>query len=1230
MKQRHKIIALITVMLLFVLSCATLITITIAKFVSEENAPWGEDQTIDFTMDNVYEVNNQDELFSALNNGYPFIRLSKDIDNPLIITDDAENLYQDLILDLNGIEIQRNGHDPILNILPGVRLTVTDTSQEQTGGLYNPVGSVFNIAGGTLTVASGDFESGPRYSEYYSYNSYILDNSTNSETKRTLVSGVNDVLYYSEKSSNGQFSGTYETCAAPIIQSYPTTTNEIIYNHGNLYFDTAMTEFANTPLDHAIEADTYCYYYTQDKSSYRSSIPKDADWYYSYYVTTATNEYFKAELTEDEKASDLYTQVSIYGYKGVIEGASQKTQQKDYYAAVKMQEGMGKLDVQKGKFFCYFGVDKTAAVNAMGGIITVKSGEFSSRVPNATSATQNSVNAREDDHLAFTDDNYFNNFKWANDTFADGAQARKGESYCILNGGNAQVTITKGKFYSSNNNTISMSGGELTTSGTFTKNNTVKLDERGDAATKFAAVYMNNGTLNVSDSTFNVYGDYTAGVYIKAGTIDIAKSECNVEGANTNGIYSLVEGEGNFTVTDTNFTMTDGDSQMGIYAENGEVSLRSTSTSTFNIAGANSKAVYAAAGSTIHSTGYQYTLTGEQSEGIYSTGGKVEVVDGSIKLKAASSAGIYSTGGDVNVSNVAFTLDGAHSMGIYSSGGNVSAVNSTTITMNSNVNSYGVHVSNSAAAPTVELSGVTIHAGNSTVNANSGTVDATIGVYLHSNGSGAVKLTNGAHIYSNEVGIAVNKGNVSWTGGGELAAYNGSAIAVKSGNINFGSESDTNSVFTVASKVNGTKDTNGYNSSTTHSYTITIAGAEYNNLHGMYINGGSFTCYGNLYYNFDGLCSDDQTDSSYKPLDNKTRSFAVYVNAAASTLGNTVNFSAVKGRIEVTTGGGVWVAGGSAVLGDNAVLDNTTLAVRTKGEVMYGTLRGGLPSTNNWNYYVTKTGGPALQVTGGSLTVKYGSYIAARGKALFVEDGNVTVTKGNFVGGSLPDVKDKIEQGDTTGKSYLQQRSGLACYYGLFVSGAGQVKIADGNFLGQNGGAFFYGNDPESACVTEIKKGNFLSVYNNSGSVLGLCGVCVMGNATLSLGNVYMNAVNAAISVEGSEKVSEVISIDNAKAKITITGGEYITSTGAVIFNYGDSSSHATWVITGGHFQVGSDEPRKIFQTEWGSYAPVWRDILGAGYNAYYYNGSTYKDVSSDYTSDYSYDNIYVSAKKPA
>lgn len=1119
MKQRHKIIALITVMLLFVLSCATLITVTIAKFVSEQNAPWGKDQTVDFTMENVYEVNNQDELFSALNNGYPFIRLSKDIDNPLIITDDAENLYQDLILDLNGIEIQRNGHDPILNILPGVRLTVTDTSEEQTGGLYNPVGSVFNIAGGTLTVASGGFESGPRYSEYYSYNSYILDNSTNSETKRTLVSGAENVAYYTK--SGGEF--VKSNCVAPIIQSYPTTTNEIIYNHGNLYFDTAMTKFAGTTLTHAINADTYCYYYTQDKSSYRTSIPKDADWYYSYYVTTATNKYFAVELTEDQKASELYTQVIIYGYEGVIKDASKKTQQKDYYAAVKMQEGMGKLDVQKGKFFCYFGVNTTAAVNAMGGIITVKSGEFSSRVPNATSATQNSVNAREDDHLAFTDNNYFNNFKWANNTFASGAQARKGESYCILNGGNAQVTITKGKFYSSNNNTISMSGGELTTSGTFTKNNTVKLDERGDAATKFAAVYMNNGTLNVSDSTFNVYGDYTAGVYIKAGTIDIAKSECNVKGANTNGIYSLVEGEGNFTVTDTNFTMTDGDSQMGIYAENGEVSLRSTSTSTFNIAGANSKAVYAAAGSTIKSEGYTYTLSGAQSEGIHSTGGKVEVNDGSINLTKISSAGIYSMGGEVVATGVQFTLNGEGSVGIYATGGTITAQNSN-ITLTNAVGSYGIFAASATnTLITVNVDNATIKAGGDTQNAKSGTVRAAVGVFLMSANPYSQVRLNKAQIYANDIGIAVNGGQLNATGGGSITSYNGSAIAVEGGNVTF----DSTEKFTVASTINRNE-----SDSTEHAYEIQLQkvtesgynSVAYGNIDGIYVSGGTIRCNSPLDYTFVGL----QNDTSYTYYTNeKINSHAVAVSSGdfIATGENS------KLKVVAKTGGGILVEGGNVKIGRVGANDEDFAVYAqslnydgtyTKGNKNTHTLTATGSTVATWRNWHNLCGGHAVEVNSGDLIIYSGYYEAYYGNGLSVysddTNSNVSVYGGTFNG--WMDGKHSGDTSFTSAVPYLDgsRLCGPAAYCGLRVIGAVTVDIYGGNFDGGNGGASISGRlSPGSTDCKTANVNLYAGIFGNSDTPVSQDGICLYEGSNVIFGaygsEAYAAATNKTLRV---------------------------------------------------------------------------------------------------------------------
>lgn len=133
-----------------------------------------------------------------------------------------------------------------------------------------------------------------------------------------------------------------------------------------------------------------------------------------------------------------------------------------------------------------------------------------------------------------------------------------------------------------------------------------------------------------------------------------------------------------------------------------------------------------------------------------------------------------------------------------------------------------------------------------------------------------------------------------------------------------------------------------------------------------------------------------------------------------------------------------------------------------------------------------------------------------------------------------------------------------------------------------------------------------------------------MGNVRLNLNEVYMNAVNAAISVEGNAAVN----VDNSQAQITIIGGEYITAGGAVIFNYGTSSKHASWIIKGGHFKTANGA--RIFQTQWGSYAPAWSEILGEGYLAYSYNGNAYSKIGNqDTTGSTAYYNVFVSDTTP-
>ena len=232
-----KIFALILSCALFVTSLAVT---TFSRFVSLVNAPFEGKEHLNYTVNTVFIARNQEELFAAINQGYTYVQLDKNIENPLIITQKTENLDTDLILDLNGIEIQRNGYDPILNVKENVRLTIIDTSDEQTGGLYNPVGSVFNVngrdgKGGTLTILAGKFESGPRYSEYYSYNDFILNDSQNSLTQRTKVEADPQlVTMHVRKASGAGFDEITTEYRAPIIKSYPEKTGEITYEHGNL------------------------------------------------------------------------------------------------------------------------------------------------------------------------------------------------------------------------------------------------------------------------------------------------------------------------------------------------------------------------------------------------------------------------------------------------------------------------------------------------------------------------------------------------------------------------------------------------------------------------------------------------------------------------------------------------------------------------------------------------------------------------------------------------------------------------------------------------------------------------------------------------------------------------------------------------------------------------------------------------------------------------------------
>ena len=164
-ETRNGLIAFLA--LLLVLCTMLGVLFTQGRYV--KNAESGSEiygSDMNFIVSEQIEVNNVEEFIAAVENGYSNIKISDEVENPLIITSGVTDVGADLILDLNGHEIQRNNREPMLNIVDGVRMTIIDSSATQAGAFYNPVGSVLQIGGGTLTVTAGAFVSGPKKSEY--------------------------------------------------------------------------------------------------------------------------------------------------------------------------------------------------------------------------------------------------------------------------------------------------------------------------------------------------------------------------------------------------------------------------------------------------------------------------------------------------------------------------------------------------------------------------------------------------------------------------------------------------------------------------------------------------------------------------------------------------------------------------------------------------------------------------------------------------------------------------------------------------------------------------------------------------------------------------------------------------------------------------------------------------------------------------------------------------------
>ena len=1015
-KRNAALCALISLLIVTLMS----VSLTQGRYSKELTSDSEYSGSLEYIVSEQVEINSVDEFFSAIENGYSNIKVSDDVDNPLIITGSVSDVNSDLTIDINGHELQRNNREPMLNVTEGVRLTIIDTSEKQTGSFYNPVGSVLRISGGTLTVAAGLFESGPRdgenlagdssvYSSEYAYQTGgVWRNKAGAE-----ISGTASVAYY-EKNDGGY---TERQRNMPVIIPAVTNVGRAPSDggtpqhsvNGNFYFDTDASSIG-------ILKDAYLYFTVADGSVSNSLIAADngsADFYYTYTLYRSFDDsgvvYSAAESSGAEEI-----EVTVYGYNDVMSAA----QSAATYAAIQMNSG--NLYVRGGDYVSYFGNDSTYCVYATGGYMAVENGVGSFQAHGAGKCVSISYGSVSEDEY---------------------------------------LRVASGDFYSQIGDTIAVSGGLMRVSGdvSFTKDTATA--EFASSQDNGSAISMTGGKLYISSTSskisFNLTGNYMNGISVSGGTLSVTGSEQNpinfeINGSDVRGISSEVSdgAEGSVTVSYTDFNVGlggDDDSIYGIYS----------------------------GGGTITATNCLFDMVGSYARGIYSAGGTVNC------------------GGSTEIN-----VSGTYSAGILAYGGNISVdgeYNSTIVGMTDNLLS--------SAAISSEGGDISIAGGSATIT------------------------TDGLGITARS-GASIDILTTEFT----LTSNNGTAIYINGGNLTINEETTAK----ITSTIN---EAYGWVTPPDEEGNQAGGNANVNKYNGVYIQGGSLTANGTFNVNHTGVANIENQgnyDEDERYRNYEIRSFAVRVEGTdgidtkVTILKSNIisNISISDSGLYVSGGGGgLYVSGGDVYMGNESTNSPSDITITTTGNTLFDTFYEQEKNGDNWNYRLSRTGGHAIEVSGGEITVYNGTYTAEQGDGLRVNGGTANIYGGVFAGNDHG-----YEEDDAT-------RAGPAASYAFKMQG-GTANIYGGAFGTQNGtskhdgsGAFVMGTSTNQA------KAN---IYGGTFDVNGQAAFSVFEYVDVTFTpRGGEKGAGGDITVTGAEAGMTVEYRGNAGSSVTINGGTF-------------------------------------------------------------------------------------------
>ena len=985
------------------------------------------DGEMEYIVAEQVEVNSVEELIAAIENGYSNIKIADGVDNPLIITSGVTDVGTDLILDLNGHEIQRNNREPMLNIQNGVRLTIIDTSVEQSGSFYNPVGSVLRIGGGTLTVSAGAFVSGPKKSEYAEESGG--DWSADRENGGGTIDGTTAAVTLYVKDESGE---NYEGSAAnmPVITPHVEEatysageTQQYWFVNGNMYFDTDPA-FGADAYGGKIEGDTYLYYVLDDDSVSTTTIAAEgsADFRYSYKVqrtenaetgepvyTYITDE--KAEALPDTEKENLFT-VTVYGYNDVKASATAQT----HYATIEMLSG--NMYVRGGSYTTNFGEKTAYGVYAEGGYMSVESGTFE--------AIEGGV-CIHCDYAENSDEEY--------------------------------LRIADGAFGSEDGDTVQVSGGRvLVTGGAFTKT----AASAGASAAIRITGENSSITGDASSLTFTLEGSSVYGVYAEGGSVELEGAAFTLSGSSNYGVYA--DG-GDVTLTDAELSFGEGSSNRGVYAYGGSVTLTDCTI---------------AVGSDTASSGAQ---TG--NFGVYAS-------------SADGSAGEVELHGTCTIE-----VQGTYSCCVYASG----AGSSITYTAASSADSLTVTMQMRAAAGDYVLSSTAISAVGGSVGLTGNVTVASdgLGVTTSSSTEGTAGAGGGSFTYAP---------TVEGAGSGDTPAEQLSITATRGTAMYINGDATLSGTVNITSEIAG----KGY----------TVAGGA-GIFDGVRVQSGSLDA-SRAVFNVTHTGVNNNYDGNYNELN--VRSYAVRVMGDAETQVTTIT----KGTITNSVGGGLYVSGGDVKIGvekDDGAAGSAQLTISATGsgygDTWYDTDGNTANGSNAWNYHKNISGGHAVEVVGGELTINGGRYTANMGNGILVQNGTAIVEGGTFIGADAY----------TPGTADSAANAGPAASYAFKLYG-GTLAVNGGTFTDQattgtgsryaGSGAFVMGSAERSATAT-ITAGTF--------NVAGTAAFAVYSHATVTFGTegsadnevIQLAGESAAITVEGTD--------GNSGSSVTIYNGTY-------------------------------------------------------------------------------------------